>query len=86
MMDYAQRNDVLRVAQWGDRTCSGSATTSVTYPLAMSSVFTVVGNMRTSAYSGYAANIHPWNIYASYFEMYTRNADSKGFSWVAFGK
>lgn len=71
--------------QWGRKESSG-ATTSVTYPIAMSSCFNIIGNMCTNAINGYEHNVYPYTISASSFTMYTRNTDSKAFSWVAFGK
>ena len=71
--------------QWGQKASSGS-TTSVTYPIAMSSCFTVVGNMCTNGINGYEHNVYPYTISTSTFTMYTRNSDSKAFSWLAVGK
>ena len=76
---------VVGQQQWGQNTSSGT-TTSVTYPIAMSSCFNVVGNMCTNAINGFEHNVYPYTISASSFTMYTRNTDSKAFSWIAFGR
>ena len=52
----------------------------------MSSCFTVIGNMCTNGINGYEHNVYPYTISTSTFTMYTRNTDSKAFSWLAVGK
>lgn len=83
--DTPVRYIILGIQQWGQKASSGS-TTSVTYPIAMSSCFTVIGNMCTNGINGYEHNVYPYTISTSTFTMYTRNTDSKAFSWLAVGK
>ena len=70
--------------QWGKNAATGE-TTTVTFPTAFTTCYTVVGNMGGSGSVAFEYNVMPGSWTATTLTMYTRKDSSKNFTWVAFG-